>query len=278
MQFSQKMGLKPIKTIIQIDSIDIDLKNRLWNTIVANFFGSLSEVKVGKGESQKGRTYKLIWTDFFVRDINKIGKYTSGNVITEDFERYVNSWFFRAEWFEIYDFIEFISLFTDSKFSEEINIVLQKEVSGYRVLNNRVIQITSEIEINEVEVALEFTNTWSSVNTHLKTALDFLSDRKKPDYRNSIKESISAVEALCVVILDDKASTLGKALAKVEKRYPIHGSLKNSFSALYGYTSDSSGIRHALIDGDNLPEFEDAKFMLVACSAFINYLKVKMDK
>jgi hypothetical protein len=45
-------------------------------------------------------------------------------------------------------------------------------------------------------------------------------------------------------------------------------------SALYGYTSDSSGIRHALQDEPNL-DFVDAKFMLVACSAFVNYLTDK---
>jgi len=47
--------------------------------------------------------------------------------------------------------------------------------------------------------------------------------------------------------------------------------------ALYGYTSDSGGIRHALSDEDVTPTFEDAKFMLVSCSAFINYLKAKMN-
>ena len=40
------------------------------------------------------------------------------------------------------------------------------------------------------------------------------------------------------------------------------------------YTSDAAGIRHALLEDPNL-DAEDAKFMLVACSAFINYLWAK---
>ena len=41
---------------------------------------------------------------------------------------------------------------------------------------------------------------------------------------------------------------------------------------LYGYTSDESGIRHAgRIDGKGTT-FAEAKFMLIACSAFVNYL------
>ena len=46
---------------------------------------------------------------------------------------------------------------------------------------------------------------------------------------------------------------------------------------IYGYTSDEDGIRHSMLE---LPKinFEDAKYMLVSCSAFINYLKSKASK
>ena len=46
--------------------------------------------------------------------------------------------------------------------------------------------------------------------------------------------------------------------------------LRNAFSSLYGYTNDAEGIRHALLEEGNLTK-ADAKFMLVCCSAFINY-------
>ena len=54
--------------------------------------------------------------------------------------------------------------------------------------------------------------------------------------------------------------------------------MKKAFTCLYGYTSDSGGIRHALTEDDVVPNFEDAKFMLVSCSAFINYLIAKVAK
>lgn len=57
----------------------------------------------------------------------------------------------------------------------------------------------------------------------------------------------------------------------------IHPALKKGFSNIYGYTSDASGIRHALLDEPNL-DFENAKYMLVSCSAFINYLASKAAK
>ena len=52
----------------------------------------------------------------------------------------------------------------------------------------------------------------------------------------------------------------------------VHPALKAAFQKLYGYTSDASGIRHAgQLDGENAT-FDEANFMIVACSAFINYL------
>jgi hypothetical protein len=67
------------------------------------------------------------------------------------------------------------------------------------------------------------------------------------------------------------------ALAAIEKKTTLHPSLKEAFQKLYGYTSDAQGIRHALMDEPNL-DIEDAKFMLVSCSAFVNYLIVKAQK
>lgn len=77
------------------------------------------------------------------------------------------------------------------------------------------------------------------------------------------------------IIIGEKMSTLGKALKKIEPE--LHPALAGDFEKLYGYASNAEGIGHALIDEPN-SDFEDAKFMLTSCSAFINYLKVKVDK
>jgi len=59
----------------------------------------------------------------------------------------------------------------------------------------------------------------------------------------------------------------------IEEKLPLNKNLKDAFIQLYHYTSSAEGIRHAigLLEEPNL-NFEDAKFMLVTCSAFINYL------
>ncbi len=159
--------------------------------------------------------------------------------------------------------------------------MLERELSGYRFIAGKIAPITSEQEISEVseiEEALASKDSLQPVAIHLQTALDLLSDRESPDYRNSIKESTSAVEAMCRLIAGSGA-TLGKALGEIRRqgKVDLHGALEDAFDKLYGYTSDEGGIRHSLLEEPD-SDFEDAKFMLVACSAFINYLKVKASK
>jgi hypothetical protein len=151
--------------------------------------------------------------------------------------------------------------------------VLKREHAAYRIIDGRVVEITSEEEIAAIEEALTAGGEAPGIRTHLRAALAKMSDREEPDYRNSIKESISAVESAVNHMTGGKAS-LGDALKRIDP--PLHPALQAGLSKLYGYTSDAEGIRHALIDEPSV-DFDDAKFMLVACSAFVNYLLAKAD-
>ena len=150
-------------------------------------------------------------------------------------------------------------------------------MSAYRFVNGVITKITDEVEIAEIEQALK--ESQNPVTKHLRRSLELLSDRKAPDYRNSVKESISAVESLVSIVLKEDKARLGKLLKKIDDEVHLHPAMKTAFSNLYGYSSDEEGIRHALTEEDRV-EFYDAKFMLVVCSAFINYVqgKVKSKK
>ncbi len=146
------------------------------------------------------------------------------------------------------------------------------------MIDGEFVKITDEPELEEIQTAVH--SPFDSVDTHIQKALTLYSDRKQPDYENSIKESISAVEAMCCIItgLTGGQATLGAALKKLEDNgVEIHGAMRSAFSQLYGYTCDQGGIRHGGIDFTNAPE-EDARYMLVTCSAFVNYLKDKYAK
>lgn len=186
------------------------------------------------------------------------------------------------EWYVVYDFIEkYLNKCEKEKadrMEKKFNKILKEEASAYRILNKEVIPVTNKMELETIE---EVENSgYESVNIHIKKALSLYADRKNPDYENSIKESISAVESMCCIITGMKGSqsTLGKTLKKLTTSgVHIHPALVNAFESIYGYTSDEDGIRHGSIDFSNAPS-EDAKYMLISCSAFINYLIEKYNK
>lgn len=153
----------------------------------------------------------------------------------------------------------------------EFNKILARENSAYRFISGKITPITSNDEIEEIEKAVSAPDNYAGARTHLQTSLGHLTDRENPDYRNSIKESISAVESLTKKLVGDDKATLGQALKILETKHNLHASLKSAFMTLYGYTSDAGGIRHALLDNTTAPSKADARFMLICCSAFINF-------
>jgi len=121
---------------------------------------------------------------------------------------------------------------------------MQQENSAYRIVGIEVVQITSEAEISEIESAIE--SKVHGVQEHVSTALALLSDRKKPDYRNSAKESISAVEGVCRLFAGGK--TLGDALKTLKRKIDIHPAFERALNALYAYMSCEGGICNGLLE------------------------------
>lgn len=194
--------------------------------------------------------------------------------------------FFEASYNEVLDLLWFIGKWLHnniispnhkSLFYKKINDVFEQEYVGYRFVDGRIIPITDKQEIGEIEEACR--NRYEGCRSHLKKAVVFLADRDNKDYKNCIKESICAVESICQVITKNDKATLGQALKSLkDSGLKIHPALESAFSKLYGYTSDEGGIRHCEGMFESDVSFEEAKFMLVSCSAFVNYLIAESGK
>lgn len=276
MKFSERLGYEEVRSNLQVESISDDLKNSLWNCYLLFFLNDLKDYgTVGKNLFTN---YAMnTWINYLKKPIDECPVYTDDIVIKEDFIRIVRCIIFKSvNWYDTYNLIEFTAKYADDNYIDRINHVLGKEKSGYRFINKKLVQITSREEISEIEEVLQINDIYEPIRTHISTALILLSDRENPDYRNSIKESISAVESICKIVTNDSKATLGSTIKILEKEGHIHKALKQSFSSLYGYASDSSGIRHALIVEDRKVDYHEAKFMLVVCSSFINFIIGKM--
>lgn len=162
-------------------------------------------------------------------------------------------------------------------FQKRFNDLFEREYVGYRFITGKIVPITDKIEMQEIEKAVQ--TPFEGARAQLQKALGFLSDREHPDYKNCVKESISAVESVCKVLANDPKAELGKALKSlIANGLNIHGSLKSAILALYGYASDEGGIRHAERETESTVTFEEAKFMMVTCSAIVNYLVAEYGK
>lgn len=284
MGFAERHGFVQQKAI-QVDGMDSALRNRLYNavhkycdpsynihdelTFVVDKLGYLNE----KSDRQNWHTINALLLN--ARD--EFPWYMPYEII----ELFVAAKREHCEWC-VYDChekgrpCEEIIWFENVR--NVVNVILEEEKSGYRFINDKFVNIVNEEELTAIDQASS--TPYASVNTHIKKALALYSDRKNPDYENSIKESISAVEAMCCIITGQTgaSATLGATLKKLEDNgVVIHGAMRSAFSQLYGYTSDSDGIRHGGIDFTNAPA-EDAKYMLISCSAFVNYLIEKHGK
>ncbi|MCQ2996043.1 hypothetical protein NLO95_18235 [Pseudomonas syringae] len=277
--FSQRMGLRPASKSIQIEDMDRDLRTGLWNAAYTHYWNQFVPYYSGSDLIENTNMEE------FASNIQSRFLKLRLDELPIDFTSFVESLgsiYQKGEWHRVYSFIEFVIKFAPNYnsayeeftstqlFIKECNDVLQAESSAYRIVNGLVTRITDPQEIAEIDTAISAASGYAGVKTHLQTALAMLTDRQNPDFRNSIKESISAVESLAKQITGNPQTTLAPALSELERHHALHPALKSAFSSLYGWTSNADGIRHALMDVSNLTH-ADARWMLISCSAFINF-------
>lgn len=277
--FSERHNYKKVDEVLQIGSMNNALKNVLWSCI----YGELEYMKdhyISFSMTYLNDFVMCLYKYFWKLPIDEIPYYESDKI-----QQIKYKFFNEYNWFEIYDFIEFMTSYFGSKkmtsdqktrFINNINSILERENSGYRLIKGCVTPIIDKSEIKSLNETFE-KSPLENIKIHFDKALCHLSDRINPDFRNSIKESISAVECICRDITGEK--TLDKALLKLENRgIKIPDVLKKGMEKMYYWTNGEDGIRHALMDDSENAGFDEAKYMLIACSAFVNYIISKKHK
>ena len=281
--FSEAHGMGSCNTQMQIDDLDDRTRNILCNCISKSLEDEYSKHD-SFGYQTKYKEEDFLCQMVFTYAVGLKIDVTKHHFISELLS-VIDKVFSNAPYNEVFDLIEVICKFRYNQYAKErlnefcdlLNIILENEYVGYRLIGEKFVPITDKNEIESIEDACN--NEFEGTRAHIKKAVGFIADREHKDYKNCIKESILAVESICSIIVGNEKATLGQAIKRLEDNgLVIHTALKNAFSNLYGYTSDEGGIRHSEGMFESDVTFEEAKFMLVSCSAFVNYLTANYGK
>lgn len=260
--FSERHGIiKPVS--LNPNEMPIELRNRLWNATqkyIDNF--SVGERNV---------FIEYLWDRFYKEDVNTLKHIIFSGLICVD---QIKENFYKSEWHKVYDFLEFLLSVDDYQkagFINILNLVFIDERAQYKIIEGMITPLISGVEAEEVERAVE--SKYSSASKHIKRALELYCKRPIADYQNSIKESIHAIEALARIVLNKPSATLGDLAGQLN----IHSALKEAIKKLYGWTSDEGGIRHAENGKELRIDEKEARYMLVQCSALVNYIISKNE-
>lgn len=294
--YSDRNGLNPVCNVMQVDDLDDRTRKMLVNRIFQNIEEVFSLLRLNfPDKSVNGWRYFV--HELLIEVFEEI-IHPNNDLAESDIFDKIKNVILQAPIEQVWDIIEFIckklaAIIYDTevectlyyhtkeeadrtgqqavkKFFFDINNIFERECIAYRFVNGIIIQNTNNIEIAAIEEAS--TTKFDGCNKHIEKATAYLYDRENPDYKNSIKESISAVEAICCVITKTENATLGETLRELEKKQQLNGQLKAAFEKLYAYTNNQGGIRHANPIVASEVSFAEAKFMLISCCAFVNYL------
>lgn len=180
-----------------------------------------------------------------------------------------------CEWWQFYDICEVVKTVPDSadkkvKLTQKINTLFQEERLGYKFRDDQIEKIGSEEFDQAILQAIEQQQIGPrfEVPLHqLNKALTFRNSMP-PDYPNSVKEAVNAVEGVWQVIKEMPGTALPTVLSNLDP--PLPDGLKKIYIGLYGYGSGSEGARHAGVGGHTV-DAEEAELIVHCAAAAISY-------
>ena len=267
--FSQRTGLEPIPPQLKLGEVSAELRRLLSYYISLEIDReTYSAYSSAVFEKKWKRVAKDLHVIFFKKPIEKFDYAAYWT------EKRLNEFIQRTDIGKLFDLVEFLVRHQgcSDDLKRDLADAFVSSRAAYRVFDK---QYVAAIGTEEQAAAFERAIADSEASHALAARKQLISAGialRNADWAGSVRESIHAVEAIAVHLVPD-TKTLGAALKVLEQRGHLHGGLKAAFSALYGYSSDEEGVRHALVFGDEAQVDEaDALFMLGACASFVSYL------
>ncbi|MFL5661195.1 MAG: AbiJ-NTD4 domain-containing protein, partial [Ktedonobacteraceae bacterium] len=104
------MGIKPVRTVFQKDSMDDSLRTSLWNELTEHYWPELKSSVSGKSSLLDSYLdikflFEALWTYHFTKPVDEIDIGWSAPF------NELKDYFFSCLWYEIYDIIQFVANF-----------------------------------------------------------------------------------------------------------------------------------------------------------------------
>lgn len=261
--FGQRIGQRPINDIIQTDSVDEVTRVGLWN-LIHGITRNLLETGHPKNNAFMG----TLWAEVLKRPADEYWRPTVDSTIKKVV--------LEGDWIDALEVVEGFGEALDAVLGEAFgegyrgfaNQRLASGLIGYRFIGDQLAAVDDDQSAAEITQAIASAS--DTARAHLERAAALLADKQNPQYGKVAGEAILAVEASVYSLTGKK--TLGDGVKELGKQgLPVHSAIIRAWSAMYGYSSDAGGIRHANIGGEEV-DAAMAVYLFVTCSAFINLL------
>jgi hypothetical protein len=266
--FSQRMGLAPVPPQLKIGEVSDELRRLL-------FYRINSEIEREERFSYESFYFRNEWKKV-AEDLHVVFFGNRASTFKNDphsLKKRLEQFSDHSEIGRLFDLVEFLARHPvcSKELKNDLAEAFVNARAAYRIVDSQIVAIGTEQQGAAFERSLvEADRIGAGAARHHLVAAGL--ELRRGDWAGSVRESIHAVESMAIRLAPDETS-LGAALRKLEQKGRIHGSLKQAFGALYGYSSDEKGVRHALVFEDKSDVNEaDALFMLGACASFVSYL------
>ncbi len=163
MTFSERIGIEKGREVIQLESMDDDLRVALFNLV----HDAIQDTWYYNGKRGQGyAAARRLWTDLWHRSVDDFPATPDG------FIGWVKPAVLKRAWNAVYDLVEFLHKALPRSLSEDrLNRVLEREMSGYRASGGLIAPISDRAELQAVEEALAVSNPFSGARSHIAAAL-----------------------------------------------------------------------------------------------------------
>ena len=113
--FSERLGIRPSEMLVQYESMDNALRNSLWTVLTSFYWENFNlpmkiQYELGRHDiirkSNLSDIFTSFWIDYSKQPIDTIPTYfyeANGGL------NYFREFYFKADWYEIFDFIELVA-------------------------------------------------------------------------------------------------------------------------------------------------------------------------